>query len=220
MSDDIPADLADKLMVKCNRRCCICRRFRPTKLQVHHIEERSQGGSNHEDNLIVVCLSCHTDVHSKVPFARRFSVEELKGHRDALVKAVEEGRLPKDDTDEADVVLAALLQGVPAQEKAEAGLSPEAVEVLLRAANTQGVQQGSVYAGVHTEGMTVRMGDGGRSIARDDRRTQAKYKHAIKQLVACGLLERLSQDVFEVTDAGYLAADEIMVSQGHADTMP
>ena len=91
MSDSIPPDLVDKMMVKCARRCCICRRYRPTKLQVHHIVERNQGGGNEEDNLIVTCLSCHTDVHSKVPFARRFSVNELKGHRDALVKMVEEG---------------------------------------------------------------------------------------------------------------------------------
>jgi hypothetical protein len=50
MSDDIPADLVDKMMVKCARRCCICRRFRPTKLQVHHILERGKGGDNEEDN--------------------------------------------------------------------------------------------------------------------------------------------------------------------------
>jgi hypothetical protein len=56
MSDEIPPDLVDKTMVKCARRCCICRRFRPTKLQVHHIRERSKGSSDEEANLIVSCL--------------------------------------------------------------------------------------------------------------------------------------------------------------------
>ena len=48
MSDEIPSDLVDRMMVKCARRCCICRRYRPTKLQVHHIVERGQGGGNEE----------------------------------------------------------------------------------------------------------------------------------------------------------------------------
>jgi 5-methylcytosine-specific restriction endonuclease McrA len=47
---DIPQDLVDRMMVKCGRRCCICRRFLPTKLQVHHIIERANGGTNEEDN--------------------------------------------------------------------------------------------------------------------------------------------------------------------------
>jgi hypothetical protein len=83
---DIPPERIDSMMVKCGRRCCIWRRFRPTKLQVHHIIERNHGGTDDEDNLIVICLACHTDVHTKVPFARRFSVEELKGHRDAVIE--------------------------------------------------------------------------------------------------------------------------------------
>jgi 5-methylcytosine-specific restriction endonuclease McrA len=84
---DLPDDLVATMMVKCARRCCICRRFRPTKLQVHHIIERNQDGDNDEENLIVICLSCHSDVHTTVPFTRRFTVEELKGHRDAVIRA-------------------------------------------------------------------------------------------------------------------------------------
>src|SRR5215475_7064434 len=110
MSDEIPQELVERMMVKCARRCCICRRFRPTKLQVHHIDEKSQGGGNEEDNLIVVCFSCHSDVHTQVPFARRFSKEELKGHRDALIRMVEEGKLSAADTDDADEVMLSLLK--------------------------------------------------------------------------------------------------------------
>src|SRR5947207_15061875 len=114
------------MMVKCARRCCICRRFRPTKLQVHHIRERGQGGTNEEGNLIVVCFSCHSDVHTKVPFARRFSVEELKGHRDALVKMVEEGKLSAGDTDEADEAMAEVVRSLRASPKVDVPLMPEA----------------------------------------------------------------------------------------------
>jgi hypothetical protein len=57
------------------------------------------------------------------------------------------------------------------------------------------------------------MGNDPRTFGHDDKRTQAKYKRGLQQLLECGLLEELSEDVFEVTDAGYLAADEIMVNQ-------
>jgi hypothetical protein len=207
MSDNIPPDLIDKMMVKCARRCCICRRFRPTKLQVHHIIERNQGGTNDEDNLIVTCMSCHTDVHSKVPFARRFSVEELKGHRDTLVRMVEQGVLPADDTDDTDQVMLALLG---AKSKVQAPLSSEATEILLRAVNAKS-QQGCVIMSLSFEGLGITMGDSGLTIPNADGRTQARYRRAIKELRQAGLLERLSEDVFEVTDEGYLAADEIAV---------
>jgi hypothetical protein len=209
VSDNIPQDLIDKMMVKCARRCCICRRFRPTKLQVHHIIERNQGGTNDEDNLIVTCMSCHTDVHSKVPFARRFSVEELKGHRDALVRMVEQGVFPVDDIDDAAEVMATLLR---ASAKSSSDLSPEATELLLHAVNAK-AQQGCVMVSLSFEGLCITMGDDGREIPNDDGRTPAKYKRALKELRQAKLLDRLSEGVFEVTDEGYLVADEIMVNQ-------
>jgi hypothetical protein len=212
MSDDIPQDLIDKMMVKCARRCCICRRFRPTKLQVHHIVERSQGGANDEDNLIVTCMSCHTDVHSKVPFARRFSVEELKGHRDTLVRMVEQGVFPADDIDDAAEVVAGLLR---ASAKAPSSLSPEATEMLLRSVNGK-AQQGCVLVTESFEGLSIMMGDDGRTIPNEDGRTQAKWKRAVRELREARLLDRHSEGVFEVTDEGYLAADEIIVSRGQS----
>jgi hypothetical protein len=211
MSEKISKELVDKVMVKCGRRCCICRRFRPTKLQVHHIVERNQGGNNDEENLIVLCFTCHTDVHTNVPFARRFTVEEQKGHRDALVKMVEQGVLPPDDKDNADGGILALLQ---AAAKAQPTLSSVATEILLQSVNGK-AQQGCVLVNLSFEGLTITMGDVGRTIPNGDGRTQAKYKRAVTELRQARLLDYLSKGVFEVTDEGYLAADEIMVSQGH-----
>jgi hypothetical protein len=48
--DDIPEEIVDKMMIACGRRCCICKRYRPTKLQVHHIQERARGGTHDEEN--------------------------------------------------------------------------------------------------------------------------------------------------------------------------
>src|SRR5687768_14867122 len=134
----IPQETVDRMMVKCGRRCCICRRFRPTLLQVHHIDERSHGGSDDEDNLIVTCLTCHTDVHSVVPFTRRFTVAELKGHREALFQLVAAGTLPPDESYDESAIVARAVAAAPAK----GGLSPAAVELLLLAANGAGRRQG------------------------------------------------------------------------------
>ncbi|MCY2968371.1 MAG: hypothetical protein NT069_32860 [Planctomycetota bacterium] len=48
----IPQELVDRMMALSGRHCYICRRFRPTKLQVHHIEERGKGGDDSADRAI------------------------------------------------------------------------------------------------------------------------------------------------------------------------
>lgn len=207
---DIPQDLVDRMMVKCARRCCICRRFRPTKLQVHHIVERSDGGSDDEDNLIVVCLSCHTDVHTKVPFARRFSVDELKGHRDALVQLVAEGRLPAGDSEDSDGVIARVLEVARASHRDSGTLSTEAMEVLLAAVASEGPSQGNVHAIQHDSGFVVMVGSG-TAFDSEDRRIQAKYRQAVEELIQNRFLRHLSAELYEVTAEGYLAADDLAV---------
>lgn len=207
---DIPQEVIDRMMVKCARRCCICRRFRPTKLQVHHVDERSKGGSDDEDNLIVVCLSCHTDVHTRVPFARRFSVDELKGHRDGLLKLVADGRLPAGDTSDTEEVVARIVHVSLGRHDHLESLSPEAIEILLTAVASEGVAQGNVHTIQHDGGFVVMVG-GGQTFGSDDRRVQAKYKQGVKQLIKTGLLEHVSAELYEVTAYGYLAADELAV---------
>src|SRR5262245_18191447 len=90
----IPQSTADDILVKCARHCCVCRRFRPLPLQVHHIHERAQGGSDDADNLIATCISCHAEVHTETKLTRRFTEVELKMHRDEVYRLVAEGKLP------------------------------------------------------------------------------------------------------------------------------
>lgn len=39
--------------------CVLCGKTKPTRLHVHHILKRRDGGTNHHDNLLTVCPSCH-----------------------------------------------------------------------------------------------------------------------------------------------------------------
>src|SRR5262245_28545769 len=209
---EIDPEVIDRMMVRCGRRCCICRRFRPTKLQVHHIVERSQGGSDDEDNLIVTCFSCHSDVHTKVPFARRFSVAELNGPRAALISLVVAGTLGVADTDDTDEAVAAVVQEMRAVPKPKIELLPEAVEILTKAVGVEGGMQGMIHFVRHEMWFSLLVG-GVDQFSYDDHRRQARYKKALDQLLQCRLVEWRCDQILDVTYAGYLAADE-MLSRG------
>lgn len=88
----VPEELADEILAACGRRCCLCTRFKPLELQIHHIQPESEGGGDEPDNLAPLCRQCHATVHTKAPFARAISGRELKLHRDRLYRLVAEDR--------------------------------------------------------------------------------------------------------------------------------
>lgn len=206
---------AAEILAKCGRHCCICRRFRPTMLQVHHILEKPQGGTDEADNLIAVCLTCHSDVHSSRPFARRFGVEELKQHRDAVFGMVAEGALvpPADDECRGALVGFSTASGrgdaqsiVIAQgQLISPRLPKEAIEVLVAAAESS---SGQVIRVRTSSGLTVQAGKRNLVPSRSPR-DEARYKHAVEELSEQGFLDGFGE-VLSVTHQGFLLADELM----------
>jgi HNH endonuclease len=76
-------EVAD-LLIRCHRRCCVCHRFCGSKIEIDHIVQRADGGGNEIDNAIAVCFDCHAEIHhynNKHPKGRKFSPEEIKGHK-------------------------------------------------------------------------------------------------------------------------------------------
>jgi hypothetical protein len=76
---------AEKLLVACHRRCCICHRWCGSKIELDHIEQATDGGSDAIDNAIAVCFDCHAEAHAynpRHPRGRKFSATELRAHRD------------------------------------------------------------------------------------------------------------------------------------------
>ena len=67
-----PPDVAERLLVACHRRCCICHKFTGTKMEIHHIVPRSEGGPDTQGNGIPLCFDCHADVHTCI-FERAFA---------------------------------------------------------------------------------------------------------------------------------------------------
>lgn len=88
---------AEKLLVDCGRRCCICGRLH--RVQVHHIVP----GDDDIENGIPLCPNCHDEVHDKYSpgrTTRSYKPTELKLHRKRTIEQVaREGRWTPGGTD-------------------------------------------------------------------------------------------------------------------------
>lgn len=81
----------------CKRHCALCERYVGMKMEVHHIIQKRNGGSDDIDNLIPLCFDCHAEVGSynkNHPKGNKYSPEELKYRRDSVYEKVKEGALP------------------------------------------------------------------------------------------------------------------------------
>jgi HNH endonuclease len=200
--------LVAEVLSKCARHCCICRRFRPLYLQVHHIDEQAAGGGDEFGNLMPICVSCHCDVHTQTKLTRRFTIPELQLHRDNVYRLVTEGKLPSGRADDdgftaLSAPIVALLRNVPPPAGAVPELTREAIEILLAAATSN--QPIDVLA--ERKGMIFLTAD--RQFGSlEDLRVGAMYRHGKNLLLKHHLVEGASSP-FLVTYAGYLVADDI-----------
>jgi hypothetical protein len=83
-------------LVAAARHCCVCRRYKGVKVEVHHIVPLSKGGTDSADNAIVLCFDCHADAghyNPKHPRGTKFSPEELRLARDLWHMAVATNRI-------------------------------------------------------------------------------------------------------------------------------
>jgi hypothetical protein len=54
-------------------------------MEIDHIDPAADDGGNQGENAIPVCFDCHAEIHSynpRHPKGRKFTPEELRGHRD------------------------------------------------------------------------------------------------------------------------------------------
>lgn len=91
-----PVDVRTKVLIRCARICCLCFKQCGTKIEVHHIEQEADGGTNTESNALPVCFDCHAEVGSynpRHPKGTKYRPEELRARREALYKLVDSGAL-------------------------------------------------------------------------------------------------------------------------------
>lgn len=80
-----PTNIADEVLVRCGRHCCLCGEYVGQKIELHHIKQVADGGDDSAENCIPLCFNCHAEVKSynlSHPKGRKFTEKELKGHRD------------------------------------------------------------------------------------------------------------------------------------------
>ncbi len=69
-------NVVEELLVSCHRYCCVCHKFCGSKIEIHHIVPRSEGGEDTFENAIALCFDCHAEIgayNPKHPKGRKFS---------------------------------------------------------------------------------------------------------------------------------------------------
>jgi 5-methylcytosine-specific restriction endonuclease McrA len=54
-----PSEIREKLLLWCDRHCCLCKKACDVFIECHHIVPEAQGGGDDEDNAMPVCFDCH-----------------------------------------------------------------------------------------------------------------------------------------------------------------
>ncbi|GIW75707.1 MAG: hypothetical protein KatS3mg104_0770 [Phycisphaerae bacterium] len=207
----IPDVVVTKILVACARHCCICRRFKPLHLHVHHIVEKSEGGTDDEQNLIATCMTCHSDVHTQTKLTRRFTPAELRMHRDAVYALVREGKLPSAEVHGAIENAAGSVARQIIVTPTAAGLMAESVEMLLAAACIPDDQGNGPTLAVHwKDPFFVRVG--ARNFGSEDARVAAKYSKAFQLLLDGGFIENEAGVLHRLTHEGWILADELLAA--------
>ena len=75
----IDEDLVAKILFEADRTCCVCR-DRGKQVQIHHVD--GNPANNEINNLIVLCLDCHSQAHSNIAFARNLTPKVLQKYRE------------------------------------------------------------------------------------------------------------------------------------------
>lgn len=79
-----PTEVKNIALLACARHCCICHKFCGTKIELHHMKLKSEGGTEEFENCIPLCFDCHSDQSSydyKHPKGTKYTAAELNLHR-------------------------------------------------------------------------------------------------------------------------------------------
>lgn len=62
---DIPPEVRRRVLDRDNDSCVVCGTGGSNRLQLHHVQYRSQGGKHLEGNLATLCQRCHRRIHAE-----------------------------------------------------------------------------------------------------------------------------------------------------------
>jgi len=80
-------DIRRKVLLWCDRHCCLCKKVCGVNIEVHHIDPESQNGADDMDNAVPLCFECHSFVqhyNDSHPRGNKYKPEELKLRREQV----------------------------------------------------------------------------------------------------------------------------------------
>lgn len=101
-----PKSIREEALVRSQRHCCVCHDFAGRAINVHHIQQESDGGPNTLDNAIVLCLRCHSEAghfNPRHPIGTSYSPSELIRHRNDWWAACENGTAKYNSSLQVDI---------------------------------------------------------------------------------------------------------------------
>ena len=90
----IPQDIANEILFRQDRACCVCQE-RGKRVQIHHIDE--DPSNNELSNLAVVCFNCHDETQIKGGFGRTLNAGQITRYRDDWEARVAQNRARADE---------------------------------------------------------------------------------------------------------------------------
>lgn len=83
----IPTNVVNRLLRDSRSTCCVCRTPR-RPIIIHHIEPWNESRSHDEPNLVVVCLICHDEAHTKHELSINLTPERLRVFKSEWISEV------------------------------------------------------------------------------------------------------------------------------------
>lgn len=205
-----PPDVGEKLLVACHRHCSICHKPAGSKMEIHHIIPKSEGGEDTEENGIPLCFDCHAEVEAynpQHPKGRRFTPPELRKHKEQWFAICMSppwnstlGR-PTDKPLEIPIINDNIFNDLRVDDRRPAEKLVGAIMRQDRLVRKEFVKR--VFEGLHS----------------DDEDTRWKFGYLVEELVLweprlvpAEILEEMSQDSFFLSEALLLYA--ITISPG------
>lgn len=81
----ISIELSDRLLFESDRTCCICN-VANKPVQIHHMDADSS--NNTYENLIVLCIECHSKAHITGGFGRELSAGQMRRYKEDWINRV------------------------------------------------------------------------------------------------------------------------------------
>ena len=86
-------DVANRVLIRCRRHCCVCGKLCGVKIEIHHIDGHDD---NSEDNALPVCFDCHAEIGSyneEHPRGRKYHPSELRKLREITFRKFSEASM-------------------------------------------------------------------------------------------------------------------------------